>query len=62
MNLDTQHSNSTSIQDKIKQCRSNNKTNTEYTNLKVYSKVMIKSEGYITDKHRLHKSEGITVK
>jgi hypothetical protein len=38
--LDTQHSNSTSI--KIKQCRSNNKKNTEYTSLKVYySKVMI---------------------
>jgi hypothetical protein len=38
--LDTQHSNSTSI--KIKQCRSNNKTNTEYTSLKVYySKVCV---------------------
>jgi hypothetical protein len=37
--LDTQHDNNTSI--KIKQCRSNNKTNTEYTSLKVYySKVM----------------------
>ena len=36
----TQHNNNTNI--KIKQCRSNNKTNTEYTSLKVYySKVMI---------------------
>ena len=44
--LDTSHNNSTSV--KIKQCRSNNKTNTEYTNLKgYYSKVMIKSEGIL---------------
>jgi hypothetical protein len=38
--LDTQHNNNTII--KIKQCRSNTKTNSEYTNLKVYySNVMI---------------------
>ena len=37
--MDTQHSDSTSK--KIKKCRSNNKTNTEYTSMKVYySKVM----------------------
>jgi hypothetical protein len=32
--LYTQHNNSTSV--KIKQCRSNNKTDTDYTSLKVY--------------------------
>jgi hypothetical protein len=38
--LDTHHNNNACI--KIKQCRSNNKTNTEYTSLnEYYSKVMI---------------------
>ena len=58
--LDTQHNNSTNIN--IKQCRSNNKTDTEYKSLKVYySKVMIWIKNNNNTSIKINNVEVITI-